>query len=761
MSDKNEYQSLDTPLISIHDVIGIIRFYLKTIICVVIFSIICSIIVYYRTLPDFLASTKILIEKTSTAENIFQLDNNNEKIIDNEIAIIKSRELAKSVVKELWHSDIGYNRESVFFGTKKYKRRGYDWIQFVKNIRLFKFFTTKNDYSKKNKLQYDLDEKSILKYALKLQANMKINHQRGTKILNLTYKSPSASESTFIINSVVKVYKSFDIDWSKNQSSLLIEFLTNQITDASKELENIEINIKRFKEQHGLFVLSEGAELLVNQSFNISKEIDEIQLLLNINQKQITYLKELLSKEESNIVKDLAEFDNSKLVALRNEISNLEIDYIKNISLYGEEFVAANTIKTKIDELKDKLNSELETYIGNNVTGLDPLTYRQDLMTNTLSLEGEVFSLNTKKYEYSKLLDSLQMDINQLPNKQMLFTNLNREQKVLSEKYSLMRQKLEEAKIASASISDKIRIVDYAIKPNKPINPILNQYLMFGMIIGLFFIGLYIYARESLDRSVKSLDFVERFGHSLLAIIPDMKPKVSKENKHERKIILIDEPRSPIAEAYRGLRTKLLYSNNESNKKVILVSSPGPGEGKTTTIVNLGIAFSNLGNKTVLIDGDLRKPVVHKIFSKSSKKGLTNFLFSNEGNIGDYVEKTKIENFDVICSGPIPPNPSEIIGTGKMKQVITELLKEYDTILIDAPPLLAVTDAFVLMNLINQFILVVRPGQTNKDGLIRSIKDIVKSKVSFTGIVYNGVSKINSYGTEYSYDNYYYNYINE
>jgi polysaccharide biosynthesis transport protein len=758
MIDRDEFQSIDSPIISIHDIIGILRFYWRLILFIVILTITSSIIVYYRTLPNFLSSTKILVEKNSNTENIFQFNNDNEKFIDNEIAIIKSRELAKSVVEELWHSDIGHNQKSVFFGTKEYKRRGYDWIQSVKNIRFLKFFSNKNNQNLKAKHEYNMDEKTILKYALKLQGNMRVSHQRGTKILNLTFQSPSAYESTYIVNLIVNVYKQFDTDWSKNQSNLLIQFLTNQISDAYLDLEKIELELKKFKKKHGLFLLNAGSELLINQFFNISNEIDNIQLSLNINEKEIAYLRELLSREESNILKDLGEFNNSKLIALRTQISNFEVDYIKNSSLYGEDFLAVDAIKTKIDELKEKLNIELEIYIDNNITGLDPLTYREDLIAKTLRIETELFSLNTKKYEYGKLFDDVQLKVNQLPDEQMEFVILNREQKVLSETYSLMRQKIEEAKIASASISDKIRVVDYAIKPNSPIAPILNEYLLYGILSGLLISGLFVYARESLDRSVKSLDFVEKFGHPLLAIIPDMKPEFKKDIDQQRKIILIDEPRSPIAEAYRGLRTKLLYTKSDvnTNKKVILVSSPGPGEGKTTTIVNLGIAFSSLGNKTLLIDADLRKPVIHKIFDKSSKKGLTNYLFSKEDPITDYIEKTEIENFDIICSGPIPPNPSEIIDSVKMKTLIIELLDEYDTVLIDAPPLLAVTDAFVLMNLVNQFILVVRPGKTNKEGLARSIKDISKSRVNFTGVIFNGASKLNSYGMDYYYDNYYY-----
>lgn len=191
---------------------------------------------------------------------------------------------------------------------------------------------------------------------------------------------------------------------------------------------------------------------------------------------------------------------------------------------------------------------------------------------------------------------------------------------------------------------------------------------------------------------------------------------------------------------------------------VILVSSPGPGEGKTTTIVNLAITYANLGKRTLLIDCDLRKPVTHKIFSIDKDPGLTRYLSGNENELNSIIVNSEVNNLDVITCGVVPPNPSEILASSRMDEAITSLKKKYEIILIDSPPLLAVTDSFVLTKFADQFILVVRSGKTEKGGLDRSLDQMKQVNVNLSGVVVNDVDESNSYGKGYYYNYYQYYY---
>jgi len=266
---------------------------------------------------------------------------------------------------------------------------------------------------------------------------------------------------------------------------------------------------------------------------------------------------------------------------------------------------------------------------------------------------------------------------------------------------------------------------------------------------------------------------VERLNLPILAIIPSIGKGLAYTDKKvkrgkfingwqtvgslQRRMVTHEDPQSPISEAYRSLRTSLMYTK-QGDKGSIMVSSPGPGEGKTTTMINLAITYANLGKKTLLIDADLRRPVLHKVFNTTKDVGLTHYLTGNIKTIEDVVKLTDIENLELITCGVVPPNPSELLASSSLYNLIPKLKEKYDIILFDAPPILAVTDAVVLSRLASQFIMVVRVGVTDKGGMQRSMHSMAQVNTNITGIVLNAMDFSNSYysGNYYNYYNYYY-----
>jgi len=201
----------------------------------------------------------------------------------------------------------------------------------------------------------------------------------------------------------------------------------------------------------------------------------------------------------------------------------------------------------------------------------------------------------------------------------------------------------------------------------------------------------------------------------------------------------------------------MLYSTQKKVKS-ILVSSAGPGEGKTTTVSNLAITYANLGKKTLLVDTDLRRPVIHKVFNLKKEPGVTNFLSSQTNDYESIVKKTEIENLYVITSGVIPPNPSEMLGSNRMIEFVRLLEVNFDMILFDSPPLVAVTDANMISREIDQIILVVKVGQTDKKAFHHTISNLKNIKAPIGGVIMNAVKNKSSYGSYYYY--YYHQYYN-
>jgi capsular exopolysaccharide synthesis family protein len=217
-----------------------------------------------------------------------------------------------------------------------------------------------------------------------------------------------------------------------------------------------------------------------------------------------------------------------------------------------------------------------------------------------------------------------------------------------------------------------------------------------------------------------------------------------------RKLIVHENAKSPIAEAYRTLRTNIQFSKTDGELKTIMFTSSGPGEGKSTTIANTAVALAQSGKQVILVDCDLRKPVQHKIFGKKNR-GLTNILVE-EIEADHFIQDTQVENLRLLTSGPIPPNPSELLGSAKMKELIDYLKTQADYVIIDAPPVIAVTDASVLASRVDGVTLVVNSGSVRPE-MAQKAKDLlVKANGHLLGIILNRVE----IEEEHAYYYYYY-----
>ncbi|WHH57520.1 CpsD/CapB family tyrosine-protein kinase [Petroclostridium sp. X23] len=219
-------------------------------------------------------------------------------------------------------------------------------------------------------------------------------------------------------------------------------------------------------------------------------------------------------------------------------------------------------------------------------------------------------------------------------------------------------------------------------------------------------------------------------------------------------LITHNNPKSPISEAYRVLRTNIQFSGVDKPLKIMVVTSAGPGEGKSTTIANLAITFAQSGSKVLLIDGDLRKPKVHKTFNTHNQTGLTNVL-AQHADYKQYVKQCDIDNLDILTSGPIPPNPSELLSSNSMKKLLERFREDYEIVLIDAPPVGTVTDAAILSTIVDGTILVAASGQVEIEAAQRAKQLLEKVNANIIGVVLNKLSK-NEQGNYYYYYYYYY-----
>ena len=288
--------------------------------------------------------------------------------------------------------------------------------------------------------------------------------------------------------------------------------------------------------------------------------------------------------------------------------------------------------------------------------------------------------------------------------------------------------------------ANNVSIQDPAEKPAIPIKPKKRLNILLAIIIGAMGgVGL-AFLFEYLDDTIKSDTDIESLSDLLLlGNIPKVE-NANKESWHKMDLLVHLSPRDPVAEAYRAIRTSIIFSATEERPlKCIVITSPGPQDGKTTTLCNLGISMAQLRKKVLLVDGDLRKPRLHDIFGGDNNIGLSSFL-CGQADLGKLVQKTDIENLFLVKGGPHPPNPSELIESNKLKEFVKEVKKEFDFVLFDSPPVNVVTDAIILSPITDGVILVAESGKTPKRALLRIMPILKNAKARLIGIILNKVS---------------------
>jgi len=323
----------------------------------------------------------------------------------------------------------------------------------------------------------------------------------------------------------------------------------------------------------------------------------------------------------------------------------------------------------------------------------------------------------------------------QLPAAERDLARLTRSAKVNADIYTFLLQKHEEARLARAATISNINVIDPAIKPDRPVKPQKAKNLLLGLVVGVMAgLGLAFFF-DYLDDSLKDGEAAQRLlGLPLLSVIPFIGLEDSKEERGrerfveraKRRVLIAQfKPKSAAAEAFRSLRTALHFSALGREKKVLLVTSAFPGEGKTTLSGNLAVTLAQAGERVLLVGCDLRKPTLEDMFGGTRSDGLTEVLVGDV-KVEDVIRHTGLFRLDFLPAGTTPPNPAELLGSDRMHSLIDELRDRYDIILLDAPPVLAVTDATVLTSVADQVVWMLEVGAVSQKAA-RRVKEILSN----------------------------------
>jgi len=708
--------------------------------------LVATVIFTLTTAPTYEAATSVLIESTGAMErSLFDLSSlgNQSTLIANQTEILKSRTLAERVVKRLDLSDV---RDSLQFFQPN---EDGEYLPFREMVTI-------------------------------LQNNMEVEHTRDTDILSVTYSAGSAFEAAYIANTIASEFQLLNAESNKSEVSELRKFIEGRLTIKEKELRNSEERLRDYQEKEKVASLDAETSEMVTRLSDVEASLEEAQVELQADLEMKKSLQQKLEERKASLPKDLSGISTPYLKALQQQLAQVVADRTVYVTALQSEAQTSNkrffeaSIKQyddKIKAIKDKLKEEAAKITSSSMV-TNPLQMSQDILTKLLTLDGEIKATSAKISALQDVVAEYNSRLETLPEKVLELARLERRRKVDEQTYIMMTQKLEETKIQEAAQAKNVHIIDEAIEPLYPVKPKKKLNVLLGVLIGLGLgVGL-TFLIEYFDNSIKSPEELEKMGFNILSSIPRIEmEKVEKKlerkyqklgqteaRKIEARLITHLDPKSPVSEAYRTLRTNLQFSRVDHQLRAILITSAGPKEGKSTTAANLAIALAQTGKKVVLMDADLRRPVIHSIFGMKKDNGLTNYLM-DALSYEQMFKTTFLDNLFVITSGVLPPNPSELLASNKMEQTLEKLNKDFDMVIIDSPPVIAVTDAAVISTKVDGTILVVSAGHTNRDAIGRADNLLKSVNAKQIGVLLNGVNVEGMYGSYYYY--YYHHYYSK
>jgi polysaccharide biosynthesis transport protein len=442
------------------------------------------------------------------------------------------------------------------------------------------------------------------------------------------------------------------------------------------------------------------------------------------------------------------------LQEMQKRRGDLLIQYTDAVNQYGPNFPKVQRLQAQLKDLEGQMAQERKGITVQLRSDYDEARQHQELI--------------------SQRLEQQKTETNSMSEKMVQYNILKREAEANKVLYEGLLTKLKEAGISAGLKSSNIRVVDPATIPSSPSRPAKTRNIALSFLIGLVGgIGLAL-LREYMDNTVKTPDDIETLSRlPSLAVVPAFSDgsrakKTSRFFKsppldQDKKIELVAQhlPKSQMAEAFRALRTALLLSQPEHPPQVILVTSALPREGKTTAAANLAVTLAQLGDKTVLIDADLRKPGVGRLLNLGSGKyaGLSSYLAGASTLDQVTIPHPSIPNLAAIPTGPLPPNPADLLSSHKLAEAIAELRTKFKFVVIDSPPIMAATDAVILSVQTDGVLLVVRSGETPKEAFTRTRDLLVSVKSRLLGVVLNAVdASAPDYYYSYRYYPYSYGY---
>jgi len=593
--------------------------------------------------------------------------------------------------------------------------------------------------SKEAQPHRNIDEPAVRQMVLgTIRSDVSVSVIPKTDLIQISCQTFNADLSAEIVNKLIREYIFRSLESSAEAQKRVSDFLSTQLGDLKQQVETSQEQMIDLQKRIGILGFDPTHNEITTSLDDLNKAVGEAQISRIMAEVRYHTLSGMDPGQiDESVDPPKGATAASQLPALRTQLETTKADLARlNVAL-GDRNPQIRALRAEVDTLTQEIRSEEDRILSQA---------KQNYLAS-----------RTNEQQTRGALEAEKSTAYQLRDQMVQYTLRQREYETNRQLYDGLLQRLRSAAVEAGLESTEIEIVDNAVPPVypklKPRSTILSIDLVVALILGI----IVAFVLDSLDTGLRDVMEIESLtGLPSLAVIPRTRRANAEQNAAglvARNIGVLAAPKSQFAESFRGLRTSLLLATAGKEPKVVLVTSSTPSEGKTTVSTNLATVLSQRDVKTLLIDADLRRPTVHHRFGLNGKVGLSSVLTGSVKLEQAIQHVPELPNLDILVSGPVPPFPTEMLGSAMMRSLIEQCRGIYTHIVIDSPPLLSVTDSIVLAPEVDTVVLVVRHGKSGKQAVRRARDLLVRAGAPLAGIALNAVD-LNS-PEYYSYYGYY------
>ncbi len=658
--------------------------------------------------PEYRSSTLVLIEKENNNivdfKEIYAIDITSKEFYQTQYSILAGRFIAREVMGKLklWEHP-------------EFTRKRPDGIA--------------DDMSEAELEQFEIARKEkIINIFLD---RLDVKPVRNTQLLRVSFISASPAIAADVANAVVETYMDYTLSTKIKANVGASGALRRQISEEREKLKESEKLLQGYKEKYKIISLEEEKQITIQRLAAHSSNL--VRAENERIETQAKYQIAIGMLEDPDHAGSIPEVMQSAFIA---KLKTDEAVFSENLSEILRKFGSKHP---QVMALNDKIRTVREKILDEILRVVDSLKSKYDVaLRKEWALKEELLRLKEESQNLGKHV--------------VAYNVLARDVQTNKQVYEILLKRLKETNISGGMQTTNVRVLDPAVTPTYPFRPKRMFNLLLAIFFGFFMGPVIAVVFEFLDNSIKNPEDVDRYLKiPYLGPVPNFQEhENSGSGNRDAMLVTFLNPKSIAAEAYRSIRTSIIFSSSKE-RNTLLVTSSNPSEGKSITSSNLAVTMAQNGARTLLIDMDFRRPVIHKVFGIPQEKGLSNILVG-DAELEDVLTHTEIPNLDIIPSGHIPPNPAELLSSEGLRAYMDIFKDRYDRVIIDSPPILAATDPVVISTYVDEVLLVIKTGETSRELAHVAIEKLRHVKANLLGTVLNSV--ITGQGNYYQYQYY-------